>query len=100
MVAMSRVEDSLVVCADCGKVHRWHALEGCQIARCARCDAVLGRAHRLGTSAVLALTTAAAATFVVAVTAPLLTLSFRGGSESATLIDMISDAWRAGYPLI
>jgi paraquat-inducible protein A len=100
MVAMSRVEDSLVVCTDCGKVHRWQLLEGGQIARCARCDAILGRGHRLGTNAVLALTTAAAATFVVAVSTPLLSLSFRGGSETATLLDTIGGAWQAGYPLI
>ena len=97
---MSRVEDSLVVCADCGKVHRWQPLDAGQIARCARCDAILGRGHRLGSSAVLALTTAAAATFLVAISTPLLSLSFRGGSEAATLLDTVAGAWRAGYPFI
>jgi len=97
---MGRVEDALVVCAHCGRVHRWQLLEAGQIARCERCDAVLGRGHRLGTGAVLALTTAAAATFLVAVSTPLLSLSFRGGSEAATLLDTIGGAWRAGYPLI
>ena len=81
-------------------MHRWQLLEAGQIARCERCDAIIGRGHRLGTSAVLALTTAAAATFLVAVSTPLLSLSFRGGSESATLLDTISGAWSAGYPLI
>jgi paraquat-inducible protein A len=97
---MGRVEDSLVVCAYCGKAHRWQLLGAGQIARCARCDAILGRGHRLGTSAVLALTAAAAAVFLVAVSSPLLTLSFRGGTGSATLLETIRGAWSAGYPLI
>ncbi|HEX2542567.1 MAG TPA: paraquat-inducible protein A [Caldimonas sp.] len=97
---MSRIEDSLVLCADCGKVHRWQRLEANQVARCARCDAILGRGHRLGTSAVLALTTAAAATFIVAVSTPLLSLNFRGGSEAATVLETVAGAWRAGYPFI
>ncbi len=97
---MGRVEDSLVVCGHCGKAHRWQLLGAGQIARCERCDAILGRGHRLGTSAVLALTTAAAAAFLVAVSTPLLTLSFRGGTESATLLETVSGAWSAGYPPI
>jgi len=97
---MSRVEDSLVVCGQCGAVHRWQPLEARQIARCMRCEAVLGRGHRLSMSSVLALTTAAAATYLIAVSAPLLSLDFRGGSGSASLIDTIVGAWQAGYPLV
>jgi paraquat-inducible protein A len=97
---MGRVEDSLVVCSQCGAVHRWQPLVARQIARCVRCDAILGRGHRLSTPSVLALTTAAAATFIVAVSTPLLSFDFRGGSSSSTLIDTIAGTWLAGYPVL
>jgi paraquat-inducible protein A len=97
---MSRGQDSLVVCEDCGLAHRWQPLAAREIARCVRCEAVLGRGHRLPIASVLALTIAAAAAFLVSVTAPLMSLSLRGGSESATLPEAIVSAWQGGQEIV
>ena len=97
---MRRVEDSLVVCGHCGLVHRWHPLPQASQARCARCDAVLGRAHRLSIQGILALTVAAAAAYLVAVSSPLLSLSQRGGAETATLPQAIAIAWQDDQQLV
>jgi paraquat-inducible protein A len=70
------------------------------VARCSRCDAVLERSHRLSVEGVLALTVAAAAVYLVAVNAPLLSLTLRGSAQSASLIDAITLAWQDGEPLI
>ncbi len=91
---MGRVEDSLVVCGQCGLTHRWQPLQEASQARCTRCDAVLGRAHRLSIQGILALTVAAAAAFLIVINAPLMSLSLRGGAETATLPQAIPIAWQ------
>jgi paraquat-inducible protein A len=93
---MGRVEGSLVVCGQCGLAHRWQPLPETSQARCTRCDAVLARAHRLSIQGILALTVAAAAAYVVAISAPLMSLSLRGGAETATLMQAIAIAWQEG----
>lgn len=70
------------------------------MARCSRCDAVIGRSHRLTIGSVLALTVAAAAVYLIAVSAPLMTLTLRGPTESATVVEAILSAWRDGEPLV
>src|SRR5215207_921597 len=97
---MGRVEGSLVVCGQCGLAHRWQPLRDASQARCTRCDAVLGRAHRLSISGILALTVAAAAAYLIAVTSPLMTLSLRGGAETASLPQAISIAWQDDQQLV
>ena len=97
---MSRVEDSLVVCEECGLAHRWRRVAHGETARCTRCEAVLGRPHRLSIDAVLALTVAAGAAWLVAINTPLLSLSLRGGSESTTLPAAILAAWQGGAPIV
>src|SRR5215218_4475107 len=97
---MGRVEDSLVVCGQCGLVHHWQPLQEASQARCTRCDAVLGRSHRLSIQGILALTVAAGATFLIAISAPLMSLSLRGGAETATLPEAISFAWRDNQQLV
>jgi paraquat-inducible protein A len=82
---MARVEGSLIVCEECGLAHRWQPLGHGAVARCTRCDAVMARSHRLSIDAILALTVAAAAAYLVAINAPLLTLTLRGPTESASL---------------
>jgi len=97
---MGRLEDSLVVCGQCGLAHHWQPLpEACQ-ARCTRCEAILGRAHRLSIQGILALTVAAAAAFLIAINAPLMSISLRGGAETATLPQAISIAWREDQQLV
>ncbi len=97
---MSRVEDSLVVCEECGLAHRWRHVDRGETSRCTRCEAVLGRPHRLSIEAVLALTMAAAATWLLAINAPLLSLNLRGGAETTTLPAAIRAAWQGGAPIV
>jgi len=97
---MARVEGSLIVCEECGLAHRWQPLGHGAVARCTRCDAVMARSHRLSIDAILALTVAAAAAYLVAINAPLLTLTLRGPTESASLIEAIATAWMDGEPLV
>jgi paraquat-inducible protein A len=97
---MARVEGSLIVCEECGLAHRWQPLGHGAVARCTRCDAVMARSHRLSIDAILALTVAAAAAYLVAINAPLLTLTLRGPTESASLIEAIATAWTDGEPLV
>lgn len=97
---MGRVEDSLVVCGQCGLVHHWQPLPDAAQARCTRCDAVLGRAHRLSIEGILALTVAAAAAFLIAIHSPLMSLTLRGVAETATLPQAISIAWREDQQLV
>ena len=99
-MAMSRSEGFLVVCEHCGLAHRWSSLNASEVARCVRCDAVLGRGHRLPLSSVLALTVAAACAFLVCISTPLLSISLRGTVESATLPEAIGAAWSNGQEII
>jgi paraquat-inducible protein A len=99
-MGMSRLEDSLVVCEECGLAHRWRHVDRGETSRCSRCEAVLGRPHRLSIDAVLALTVAAGACWLTAINAPLLSLSLRGGSESTTLPAAIVAAWQSGTPFV
>ena len=97
---MSREADALLVCEQCGLPHRWPAIGKQEVARCVRCDAIVGRGHRLPLTSVLALTVAAAAVWIVAVEAPLMTISLRGGGESASLPEAILQAWRGGQEIV
>jgi len=97
---MSRVEDSLVVCDQCGLAHRWGPVGPGAVARCTRCDAVLGRGHRLSIGSILALTVAAGAAYLVAINASLLTITLRGGADDATLPEAIGVAWQGGQELV
>lgn len=97
---MGRVEDSLVICEQCGVVHRWLPVAAGQVVRCVRCEAVLGRGHRLALASVLALTIAAAAAYLVAISTALMSLALRGKSESASLLDAIAIAWRSDQEIV
>jgi len=69
-------------------------------ARCTRCDALLARSHRLSIQGILALTLAAAAAYVIAISFPLMSLTLRGGAEAATLPQAISIAWQDDQQII
>ena len=97
---MNRDEGPLVVCEECGLAHRWCLVDRGETARCTRCEAVIARPHRLSLEAVLALTLAAAALWLLAINTPLLSLSLRGGAETTTLPAAILSAWQGGAPII
>lgn len=98
--ASARAAHGLLVCADCGQVHTWAELAPGHLARCCRCDAVMARGHRLGASALLALTIAAAVLLLIATTAPLMSIRLAGQVVAATLPMAILAAWRDGAPLV
>lgn len=97
---MSQPEDSLVVCAQCGQTHHWPGLAAGTLARCTRCEAVIGRGHRLSLASVLALTITAAVAFLIGVSSDILSLQLQGGSESANLPQAIAVAWGSGHELV
>jgi paraquat-inducible protein A len=97
---MPRTEPSLMVCERCGKVHRWSLLAPNAVARCVRCDAVLGRGHRLGRQALLALNVAALVVFVIANCTEIITLRLRGAELSATFPQAVAAAWNEGEPVV
>ena len=97
---MSREENALVVCEQCAMAHRWRPLERGLVARCTRCEAVLGRGHRFHLPTVLALTVTAAVAFAVGISSDVLTLHFRGASKAATLPEAIGAAWGEGQEII
>ena len=93
-------DDLLVVCEQCGLAHRWLPIGSRDIVRCTRCAAIIGRGHRLSLGSVLALTVAAAAAWLIAVTMPLLSISLRGGAEAATLPGSILGVWLEGQEVV
>jgi paraquat-inducible protein A len=97
---MSREEDSLVVCEQCGSAHRWRPLSHGMVARCTRCDAVLGRGHRLDLRSVLALTITAAIAFLIGISTSVLSLNMRGISKATTLPEAISATWSEGQEIV
>lgn len=75
----------LIVCEHCDSVYRRKHLAPAEVARCARCAAVLYRANRLTVDRWLALTVAAAIVFVIANACPVVRISLQGLHNEATL---------------
>ena len=71
-------------------------MRGNAVARCNRCEAVLGRAGRLTVEQVLALTAAAALVWLVAMTAEVITLQLGATEARSTLLDAVRRTWLEG----
>lgn len=97
---MSREPDSLVVCEQCGMAHRWRALARRSIARCVRCEAILGRGHRLSLPTILSLTITATVVFLIAIGSDVLLLDMRGVARTATLSGAIAASWDEGQEIV
>ena len=97
---MTRANDSLTVCERCDKVHRWVPLAPGAIARCIRCQAVLGRGHRLSIETVLALTVTALVVFLVASFSEVISVRLGSTRVAATLPGAVAAAWRDGERLV
>ena len=96
MDSMSESPSNLVVCEHCGLAHRWVRLAPRAVARCSRCNGVLGRGHRMDVQSLLALTLAALLVFLIAHGSPVVTIRL-GGAEARTTFPMaILAAWDAG----
>jgi len=90
----------LVACAECDAVYARRPLRSDEIARCVRCNALLGRGHRLGTDGQLALAAAALIVFVIGNLSPLVTLDLRGRETVLTLPQAIAATWQTGEQVV
>lgn len=72
-------------CEHCDTLYRRPALTGHEVARCDVCGAVLLRANRLTLDQWLALTVAAAITFLIANLRPVVLINFQGAHNEATV---------------
>ncbi len=97
---MSREQGSLVVCEQCAMAHRWRPLGHGSIARCVRCEAVLGRGHRLSLTTILALTITASIVFLIGISTDVLLLELRGVATATTLPGAISASWDEGQEIV
>ena len=93
-------KQTLVICESCGKLHRWPALSSRAVARCVRCDAVLGRGHRVGVETLLALTLAALFVFLAAQLTDVAAIRLRGPAQAATFPMAIAATWREGERIV
>jgi len=84
----------LLICHDCDTVYRTAALGRGEVARCARCGAVLARHHRLGLDALTALVVGALILFIQGNLWPVVTLGLNGQHSSTTLWGMILIMWQ------
>lgn len=94
------MQQGLVICEQCDAVHRWRPLLPRELAHCRRCGAVIGRGHRLGAQALLALTVAALVVLLIANLSPVVDMRLRGIHNSATLPGAIHDTWLQGERLV
>src|SRR5258706_3430963 len=90
----------LAICEQCDAVHRWRPLASGEIARCTRCGNVLGRGHRLGVEALLALTVGALLVLLIANLTPMMSFHMRGLHNEATLPSAIRTTWLRGEHLV
>src|SRR4051812_29131767 len=97
---MPSVNQAIVVCEQCAAAHRWRLLASSEVAHCSRCGAVLGRGHRLGIDALLALTVAALVVFLIANLSPIVSLQLQGRHADTTLPAAISATWSKGAHLV
>ena len=90
----------LLMCEGCGQLHRWPGLSSASVARCVQCNAVLGRGHRLGTQALLALTVAALLMLLITHFTNVASIRLQGPPQSATFPMAIVATWRDGEHLV
>jgi paraquat-inducible protein A len=90
----------LVLCDECDAVHERMPLEPGQVARCRRCNALLGRGHVVTPNGQFAFALAAFVFLLIGNLAPLVTLELQGIRLSLTLPQAIALTWRTGQPLV
>ena len=85
---------TLWICEHCDTVYRRRLLACGEVARCARCDAILERQYSLGVRGMLALVLTAMIAFVQANIWPIVTLGLNGQLISTTLWGCIVMMWQ------
>jgi paraquat-inducible protein A len=89
-----------VVCDECDAVHERIALRAGQVARCRRCDALLGRGHLVTPTGQLAFALAALVFLAIGNLTPMVTLELHGLRIAVTVPHAIALTWRVGQPLV
>lgn len=84
---------TLLICEHCDTVYRRRTLAPGEVARCARCQAVVERHQRIGINGMLALVITVMVVFVQANVWPIITLSFNGEEIHTTLWGIILMMW-------
>ena len=97
---MTRAADSLVVCERCDQAYRWIPLEAGAVARCTRCEAVLGRGHRIGIETVLALTATALVLFLVVLFSHVISIRLGGTTVESTIPGAVMASWDEGDRMV
>jgi paraquat-inducible protein A len=92
--------ETSMVCHACDAAHTAVPLKIKQVARCSRCQAVLGRSSLLSISGQLAFTIAAGLFLLIGNCMPLVELELRGIHASLTLPQAIALTWSVGQPLV
>ena len=89
--------EPLISCEHCASIFRRHELKPGETATCARCGTILWRYSGISLSGWLALTLAALAVFLTANAYPVISMSVRGMTRDASLLDAVAMTWRQGY---
>jgi paraquat-inducible protein A len=92
--AQKAMISSLLICEHCDTVYRRLPLARGDVARCARCHAVLERHQRISLNAMLALVLTVVVVFVQANVWPIITLAFNGEQIHTTLWGIIIMMWQ------
>jgi len=85
---------TLLICEHCDTVYRRRPLACGEVARCARCHAVLERHQRISLDAMLALVAGVMVVFVQANVWPIISLGFNGEQIHTRLWGIIMMMWR------
>jgi paraquat-inducible protein A len=92
--AVPAFSSALLICEHCDTVYRRRPLVRGEVARCARCHAVLERHQRIGINGMLALVATVMVVFVQANVWPIITLGLNGEQIHARLWGIILMMWR------
>jgi paraquat-inducible protein A len=98
--AAARAHPQLVTCEECDAVYERRRLLTGEVARCARCGAVLGRGHLLAVDGQLALAAGALLVFVLGNVSDIVTLDLRGVRSQVTLYESIWATWVSGQRVV
>lgn len=90
----------LIVCDECDAVYAHESLAPGTVSRCARCNALLGRGHRLTVESQLAVAFAALIVFVIGNASDMVTLDLRGVHVEAPLYEAILHTWQTDQHVV
>lgn len=89
-----------MACEECDLVCHRRALVAGEVARCPRCNALLGRGHLLAVDGQLALAAGALVVFVLGNVSDIVVLDLRGVRAPVTLYESIWGTWVSGQHVV